>query len=165
MITRAANLTACWLPLESCSYVPDEHGIGLDEAQVLRYAALLREQPEQATDPIVVVAECDGRYRITNGRHRWLAAHLAGRQRIAAVVVDVAADVATAAPRPLDAPADARLTTLEHQLQRLALRAVPADDLNAALEPLRAEIATLRSRLATLGEQHETLAKQVLFGA
>lgn len=112
MIAADAALEARWLPLDRLYYQPDEHGIGLNTNQVWHYVDLLLD-PTRATDPIVVVPDGD-RYRITNGRHRWIAAHLAGRRTIAAVV---------AGPPAPSAPPDlaAVLESLRDRLMALEL--------------------------------------------
>jgi ParB-like chromosome segregation protein Spo0J len=65
--------------------LPPNVPAGMNFLQLGHYAYLLRATNENL-DPIVVEALQDGTYRITDGRHRAIAALIAGRPHVAAVV-------------------------------------------------------------------------------
>lgn len=83
MVPRDAELSIARL---SVSDLLVEELVPGDPERVLLYVGLLKGNPDQDTDPIVVAPK-GGRYVIKNGRHRFMAHILAGRPTICAVVV------------------------------------------------------------------------------
>lgn len=174
MIPRDAPCSVQHLPLELCYYIPSQHGIGLNRDQVLHYAELLCKLVGQTTDPIVVVRDPEGHYCITNGRHRWIAAHLAGRRTIAAIVVgdDPARMTVCAAETPatdvdiadiaIPLALSVRLADVEQTLKRLPMAMARTDDLVELRDATNAELAALRTRLAALERDHTATVARIL---
>lgn len=84
MIGRTANLSAAWLDIADVCVAPGE---ARNINRVRFYLNLLLQHPELATGPVAVQPE-GNRYRLLDGHHRFLAHILAGRQRIAAVIIE-----------------------------------------------------------------------------
>jgi hypothetical protein len=81
-----AAIAAAWLDPLDLMIDHRSHGMGLDMDFLLKLVERLEATPAEACDPIVVERR-DGRLWIRNGRHRALAHLLAGRLRIACVIV------------------------------------------------------------------------------
>jgi hypothetical protein len=85
VIPRNATLHAAWLPIDRIVVRHADHDLPMNIERITMYRNLLRDEA-QSTDPIVVVPAGDV-YRVTNGRHRFMAHMVAGRDVIAAVIV------------------------------------------------------------------------------
>jgi hypothetical protein len=85
VIAADAHLEVRWL--DTTDLVPQltEHQLDLD--QVRRYVAMLDRPDGAHTTPPEVQALPDGRYRILNGRHRWVAHVSLGRPLIRCLVI------------------------------------------------------------------------------
>lgn len=81
-VHRNDNLTR--VRLEALRLPPNVPA-GMNYLQVGHFAYLLRSTTEDL-DPILVQALPDGSYRITDGRHRAIAALIAGRPDVLAIV-------------------------------------------------------------------------------
>jgi hypothetical protein len=68
-----------------CLVMPPNMPAGLDWAVIGLWVTRFRKTPQACDPPIVVVKLPCGLWRIEDGRHRYLAAHIAGRTHIDAV--------------------------------------------------------------------------------
>lgn len=83
MIAVDAPLYAVWLPVSSL-VVEQVETRSLD--RVRHYLNLLVQYPEQETG-VIAVRKAGTHYAVEDGHHRYLAHVLAGRDRIACVIV------------------------------------------------------------------------------
>jgi hypothetical protein len=88
MVSNSSQLSAKWLPLWLLVVDHADHQTPMDMAQLQWFVEWLTAHPDASTDPIVVAPWSRGVYRVLNGRHRFVAHLLAGRQQIAAVIVE-----------------------------------------------------------------------------
>lgn len=85
MISRDATLAVERIPLGQLVIGED---LARDTSRVLTYTALLTGQPDHDMEPAIVERISADLYRIRNGHHRFVAAVIAGRADMLAVVVN-----------------------------------------------------------------------------
>jgi hypothetical protein len=84
MIPATAHTTVRHVPVGSILIGEDLHR---DVNKVITYAALLEDNPDQDMEPVILHTTVSGMYRIVNGHHRFVAAIIAGRPELLAVIV------------------------------------------------------------------------------